>query len=139
MMQVDKSKSPDEVGTLRNRELSLHQIEVIRRQPSANLKKIKSTQYGLNDSYNPLFELKYLDLHRFEHYFCNMVFIEYVCRSIPVECLHTILLGPLKYLLTILMDRLSPDDKCTIEAKINSFSFSGFDERISGRSICRYS
>lgn len=37
------------------------------------------------------------------------------------------------------MDRLTPRDKDIIVAKINSFNYSGLDNRISGSSICRYS
>lgn len=63
----------------------------------------------------------------------------YICRSTPIECLHTILLGPVKYLLQLLMDRLNPREKDFIEARINSFEFSGFEAKLHGRSICRYS
>ena len=56
-----------------------------------------------------------------------------------MECLHTILLGPVKYFLTDLMDRLSPQQKRTIIAKINSFHYSGMESKISGTAICRYS
>ena len=55
----------------------------------------------------------------------------------PVESLHTILLGPTKYLLQKLMSRLSTDTKEEIEAKIDSFDFSGLDGAIKGSSICR--
>ena len=65
LLQVDKNVSPEKVGTKRTRQLSVSQIAIIRRQPSTNQKKIKCSEYGLNDCYNPLLELKYLDLHRF--------------------------------------------------------------------------
>lgn len=61
----------------------------------------------------------------------------YFHRSMPVESLHTILLGPTKYLVQKLMSRLPPDAKEEIEAKIDSFNFSGFDGTIKGSSVCR--
>ena len=61
----------------------------------------------------------------------------YVYRSTPVECLHTILLGPVKYLLQELMDRLTSQEKSIIIAKLNSLNFSAVTPRISGSSICK--
>ena len=54
----------------------------------------------------------------------------------PVECLHTILLGPVKYFLDKLLNRLNEDEKEVVRCKIDSFCFSGIDENINGRSIC---
>ena len=53
-------------------------------------------------------------------------------RSTPVECLHTILLGPIKYLFGELMERLTPDQKMKVAARINSFPTSGFTIHLSG-------
>lgn len=36
------------------------------------------------------------------------------------------------------MERLSQDDKDTVEARINALTFSGLSGRINGGSICRY-
>lgn len=54
-----------------------------------------------------------------------------------MESLHTILLGPVKYFLNNLMDRLTSDEKDVVEAKIDSIKYSGIDGRINGKSICR--
>ena len=54
-----------------------------------------------------------------------------------MECLHTILLGPYKYLTAALMDRLSPQEKDLVMARIRAFIFSGFTVHLTGN-ICRY-
>ena len=43
-----------------------------------------------------------------------------------METLHTILLGPYKYMLRSLMGRLTSAQKEEIQAKIKCFDFSGF-------------
>jgi len=55
-----------------------------------------------------------------------------------VECLHTILLGPYKYLWTELMERLQPQDKREIEARAAAFPRSGLPYQIVNTSICKY-
>ena len=52
-------------------------------------------------------------------------------RSTPIEALHTILLGPYKYMLRSLMGRLTSAQKEEVKARIESFSFSGFDAKLS--------
>ena len=51
-------------------------------------------------------------------------------RQTPVEILHTILLGAVKYLLAKTMKSLSPADKKKIKAKIEVFDFSAFPAKI---------
>ena len=51
--------------------------------------------------------------------------------STPVEVLHTLLLGPYKYLLRALMSRLSSAQRMEVLACISSFSSSGFDMHLS--------
>lgn len=96
-------------------------MATIDKQKTLKDKHSKSKMYGLRCRKNPLLKLK-LDLY----------------TSTPVECLHTILLGPVKYLLVNLMHRITTAEKSEIEARINSFNFSGFDKRVNGGSICRY-
>ena len=52
------------------------------------------------------------------------------CRSTPVEVLHTVLLGPYKYLLGKAMKSFSPRQKQEILARILSFNHSGFVTRL---------
>ena len=58
------------------------------------------------------------------------------CRSTPIECLHTILLGPYKYLTLELMSRLTAREKKEIKAKVVAFPMSGFEASLSP-SVCK--
>ena len=58
-----------------------------------------------------------------------MYYFTHTSRSTPVECLHTILLGPYKYLTGQLMERLSPVEKKEIRSRIEAFDFSGIDNK----------
>ena len=60
------------------------------------------------------------------------------CRSTPVEVLHTLLLGPYKYLLGKTMNLLSASQKKEILACISSFNHSGFTARLTSN-VTRYS
>ena len=48
-----------------------------------------------------------------------------------METLHTILLGPYKYLLRSLMGRLTTAQKNELQARLLSFDFSGLDYKLS--------
>ena len=54
-----------------------------------------------------------------------------------METLHTILLGPYKYLLRSLMGRQNSAVKAEIHARIRSLDFSGFEARLS-YNVCRH-
>lgn len=58
-------------------------------------------------------------------------------RSIPVEVLHTFLLGPVKYFLKEVMPKLSKLQKMEILAWISAFNFSGFRVKVHGN-VCYY-
>ncbi len=58
-------------------------------------------------------------------------------RSTPVETLHTILLGPYKYLLRTIMGQLSHQQKEEVLARMRAFNYSAFKVRVYGN-ITRY-
>ena len=53
----------------------------------------------------------------------------------PVESLHTLLLGPYKYLLRSTIPTLSQEQKAEVLAKIRAFNYSGFECRLLGNVI----
>ena len=48
-------------------------------------------------------------------------------RSTPIECLHTILLGPYKYLTRTIMDNLTTEQKSEVQARIHAFPKFGLE------------
>ena len=60
-----------------------------------------------------------------------------VLRSTPVETLHTVLLGPYKYLLRSLMGRLSTKQKNEIQARVTNFDLCGIDYKLT-YNLCRH-
>ena len=60
-----------------------------------------------------------------------------IIRSTLVEVLHTILLGPYKYLTRKLISRLSPKQKEQVQAYVCAFNFSGFNEKFRAN-LCPY-
>ena len=55
-----------------------------------------------------------------------------------METLHTILLGPYKYLLRSLLGRLTSAQKVDIQARLLTFDYSGLDYRLSYNLICHF-
>ena len=56
-------------------------------------------------------------------------------RSCPVETLHTILLGPYKYLLKTTIPALNQQEKMEVLARMRTFHYSGFDVKVYGNVI----
>ena len=77
------------------------------------------TQYGLSEKHNPLLFLP-IDLY----------------QSIPIETLHSILLGPFKYLFKNQMAILSSKQKEEILARLRAFDQSGLAFKLKG-DICK--
>ena len=56
-------------------------------------------------------------------------------RSTPVEVLHSILLGPYKYLLKDIMKQLDKKEKSEVLARISAFNYSGFENKLAAN-VC---
>ena len=73
--------------------------------------------------------------------FCESCFHEvfhlYLYSAIPVETLHTVLLGCCKYMIRSFMDSISTKQKKEILALLAAFPCSGLTTRITGN-ICYY-
>ena len=59
-------------------------------------------------------------------------------RSTPVEVLYSILLGPYKYLLKVIVSRVTADEKRQILARTDAFNYSGFSGRVIGNLIAHH-
>ena len=57
------------------------------------------------------------------------------CRSTPVETLHTILLGPYKYLLKTTLSKLTVQHKQEVLARMATFNYSGFNGKVLGNVV----
>lgn len=78
-------------------------------------------QYGFNEAENPLFS-----------------FPSDLFRCLPLEILHTVLLGVCKYVLLETMSALSKTQKDEILARVKAFDTSGFHVKMYGN-VCRQS
>jgi hypothetical protein len=99
------------------------------------------TMYGLEEKSTPFIKLS-VDLYQSVILLDVIMFYMHahmhcIYRSTPVETLHTILLGPYKYLLRKLMSKLTSQKKEEIRARIRAFSYTGFKTRLS-TDICKY-
>ena len=66
---------------------------------------------------------------------CLTSFMYVYTRSTPIEVLHTLLLGPYKYLFKTTIPKLSAKQKKEVLARVRSFNFSGFCVRLVGNVI----
>ena len=139
---MDKEDNPAMVDNLRTKALSMMQMDEIRRQEKEKDKASLRVKYGIGESENALFSLS-VDLYRCHKFTRRFVYFSYCCflcsaRSTPVEVLHTMLLGPYKYLLKEFMKRMSTDQKKELLAKLETFNYSGIDSKITGNLCYHY-
>ena len=67
-----------------------------------------------------------------------LYFYVHACyRSTPIETLHTILLGPYKYLLRKIISKLTVQQKDEVSARVSTFPSSGLKYKVKSN-ICRY-
>ena len=76
-----------------------------------------------------------MNLHRYGYH--SVYYILISARGTPLEVLHTLLLGPYKYLLRATMAKLSKKQCTQLSALLSAFPSSGFTSRIS-RNIAKY-
>eukprot|EP00731_Ephydatia_muelleri_P034559 Em0065g20a len=120
LCEANKRDTPHVVCETRTLERSLQQMAVIRSQPTQEKRNAMQTAFGLRTVDNPMLDIK-VDMY----------------RSIPLEMLHTMVLGPIKYLLQIWMPTLSKVQKEEVLARVKAFSTSGFKVRMYGN-VCHY-
>lgn len=136
-IQADREGDPTHIGQMRTNSTTLDSIAAISQATSKATKKHLSTLTGVKGLHSPLLSLQ-LDVHRYVCYHCMLHNdLEYLpaLRAMPVEILHTILLGPYKYLLKVFISSLSNTQKAEILARMNSFNMSGFHVAVHGN-IC---
>ncbi|KAL5496712.1 hypothetical protein EMCRGX_G013056 [Ephydatia muelleri] len=117
---ADVSTGLQGIGELRKKCDTMMQIRSIRSARCQADKKQLKKRFGISAEPNPVLELA-VDPH----------------ESTPVEVLHTLLLGPYKYLVRNVMGRLTSAQKLEVLARISSFPFSGFAIRLT-RNIAKY-
>eukprot|EP00731_Ephydatia_muelleri_P013887 Em0007g1197a len=134
---VDQRDTPHLIGEESTISKTLQCIEMIQLQPTEAGKAAMSKEIGLRDVPNFLLHIP-ADL--FKYLFSSHSSIHIYCifnRSIPVEVLHTILLGLCKYFLKEVMPRLSKAQKKELLAWICAFNLSGFQDKVHGN-VCNH-
>lgn len=117
---ADRNETPHLVCEQRTTVNSLQHMPTIVSQRCEEAKSQKRTLFGVREDFNPLLHIP-----------CDLY------KSTPVEVLHTILLGPCKYFLKVVMPTLSKVQKGEILARMKSFSLSGFSVRVYGN-VCQH-
>eukprot|EP00731_Ephydatia_muelleri_P038964 Em1013g2a len=115
---ADRDESPDIISAIRTLQDSLQQMVVISSQRTQQLKDQHRTLYGVREDSNPLLHIPG-DAY----------------RCFPLELLHTLLLGPVKYFLIEVMATFSKAQKEEILARMKAFNFSGFHVKVHGN-VC---
>eukprot|EP00731_Ephydatia_muelleri_P035783 Em0160g4a len=116
-IMTTRTENPDIVCALRSKEEALQQMAVIKSQRTEQEKIEMRKSFGLREDENPLLHVSIpADLY------------QYVC--IPVEILHTKLLGTCKHILQNIMPEFSPKIRKEILARIKAFNTSGFSTKL---------
>eukprot|EP00731_Ephydatia_muelleri_P000135 Em0001g135a len=118
--QTTRKENPDTVCAPRTKAVALQQIAQISTLLTEALKVEMRKRFGLQEDYNPLLYIP-ADLY----------------LSIPVEVLHTLLLGSCKHFLKEVMPNVSAVQKREIQARVRAFNTSGFSTKLHG-SVCYY-
>ncbi|KAL5479531.1 hypothetical protein EMCRGX_G023059 [Ephydatia muelleri] len=116
---VGRNLDPCAICSRRTQQQTLQQIMEIRRQPTEVAKARLRTLYGLNEDDNDLLDA-----------LCDLF------QSTPLEVLHTILLGPCKYLLKEFMPQLSARQKAEILSRLRAFCSSGLKVKLYDGDLC---
>ena len=141
-LQTTRTENPDIVCALRSKEEALQQMAVIKLQCTEQEKIEMRKSFGLREDENPLLYM-YPSLltstsmcKEFSGDYTNN-FNKSINRCIPVEMLHTQLLGTCKHILKIIMPEFSPKIRKEILARIKAFNTSGFSTKLYGN-VCQY-
>ncbi|KAL5515771.1 hypothetical protein EMCRGX_G000988 [Ephydatia muelleri] len=110
---ADSRSSHISVAALRPKNNTLSQMQKIKLTTTQTENRRLKTEYGVRQEENPFLDLQ-LDLH----------------GSIPVEVLHTLILGPYKYLLRAKMATLSTKQCMEVAARVRAFPSSGLSMKV---------
>ena len=129
--EADRNCDPTKVGGVkRTKELALFQMQEISRQPTETDKASKRKEFGMRENENP--HSIYRLIHSGTYAKSRCLLYKFYFRSTPVETLHTILLGPYKYLLKVFVPRLTAQQ---LLARMRAFNYSGFDGKVLGNMV----
>ena len=138
-LKCDKTENPDELSELRTMSLALQQIAEIEALRTEQEKIEMRKLYGVRETLNPLFSI-HADLYRYAKnvYYITIFMLNFLHpRCLPIEVLHTLLLGICKYILKHVMSGLSARQKAEILARVKSFDTSGFRTKMYGN-VCQH-
>ena len=126
--------TPSIIGQLRCKRDAEQCFKNIKDKATNKEKNEERKKYGLKEHHNPLFRLS-VDLFRYANFNRYKLCIPTITRATPVEVLHTVLLGTVKYMVRNFMDKRSSDEKKGILARVSAFPYRGFSVHVNGN-IC---